>query len=419
MNLSAHSISPPDRAESDWPPVVIACAFNTGVQVARHLVRRNVRVRLIDCDRTVDGFQSIYGNAEWCPNPDDEPEAWLHHMIALGERMQERAVLIAASDQFVAAIGHFAEQLAPHFIISPSAKLQAELATKDGQFRIATGHGLPTPITFFATHEDEAAEFAKDAPYPVLIKPLQYRFWNSAPRNHPMKVAKALRAEDPAQLMKYFHLANTLSPGVIFQELIPGPETNKREHIAIYRRDGARLGHLTLRKLRSVELGSVAVTEPVDDPRTADICDAFFQSVGYRGTCEIELVWDMRDNLPKMMDINPRFSGSGNALIHGGIDQAWLVYLDLIGAPVEAVAPPVRDFRHVMLLTDAHAVRQSMQNGELSWSKLRATYRPPIHFWDLEVRDWRRALATLGAIARVSVGTIVYRLLHMFRSVRR
>lgn len=393
-------------AGPDWPAVVVASAFKTGVLVARSLTKRGVRVVLVDCNPQVEGFRSIYGTTELCPNPDTAPDEWFSFMQALSQKLGGRPALLAASDQFISAIGQYADPLADFYRLSPSATLQAKLADKVGQVRLALANGLPAPRTLIAINEAAVAHYATETPFPVLIKPRQHRLWSAAPAGHPLHQIKAVKACDAAELMAFYRLAAALSPGVILQEMIPGPETDKRVHIAIYRRDGERLAHLTLKELRGTRFGAPTVCEPIVDEEVAAVCDRFFQAIGYRGTCEIELIWDRRDQLPKMMDINPRFSGTGDAAMYAGIDQPWLTYLDLIEQPVQPVAPPTRHFRHIMLENDCLAIRQNLEAGTLTWRALRETYRGPLHFWDFELRDWRLAGSTALTIVRASIAIV-------------
>ena len=278
------------RAESGWPAAVVASAFITGVLVAKSLQRRGVRVFLVDCDPTLQGFRSIYGTTLRCPNPDTAPDEWFEFMRDLGEKLGGQPALMAASDQFVSVIGRYAEPLGAHYRLSSSAKLQAELAVKEGQIRLAEAHGLPIPRTRYADSEAEVQLFAADARFPVLFKPRQQRYWSKAPMGHPMYLAKAVRADDATELLQRYRLAATLSTAVVMQELIEGPDTNKRVYVGIYRHDGLRLGFLTLTELRCTHFGVPTVCEPIDDPEVAATCDRFFRSVGYRGTGEIELM---------------------------------------------------------------------------------------------------------------------------------
>ena len=395
------------RAKNDWPPVVIASAFLTGVQVARDLTRRGVSVFLVDSDQSMSGFRSIHGETFLCPNADTEPFAWLNFLTGFAKQFDTKPVLLAASDKYVSAVGRFSDELAENFRLSSSVMLQAELAVKEGQIRLAQAHGLPIPHTKFAVSEQDVLDFANDAQFPVLFKPRQHRFWSDAPMDHPLHFVKAIESDSTNQLLNNYRLASEFAPEVILQEKIIGPDTNKRVHVGIYREDGMRLSHLTLKELRAIRLHLPTVNEPIDDPEIADIADRFFQSIGYRGTCEIEFMRDDRDGIPKMLDINPRFTGSGNALPYAGIDQAWLLYLDLINQPVQPVSPSRSNFRHVTLEGDMFSIRQYWQDGLMSWRALSNTYRPPVHFADIDLRDWKIAIPVLYRSFRIAMGTLL------------
>lgn len=398
----------PARAQADWPAAVVASAFQTGVLLARNLERRGVRVFLVDSDRSMHGFRSVYGETLACPNPDTEPEAWLAFMIELSVRAGGRPALIAASDMYVSAMGRHAAQLAPHFRFNPEpiAKLQADLALKEGQIRLATAHGLPIPRTSYVTTEAEVAGFAAAASFPCLFKPQQQRFWSGAPAGHPLHIAKVMTAGSAAELIENYRMASSLTPAVVLQEIIAGPDTNKRVHVALYRSDGERVGCCTTREFRTFPMlfGVPSVVEPVADPELEAICDRFLRAAGYIGICEIELKWDDRDGRVKMMDINPRYTGAGDAVPYAGLDHGWLHYLDLTGQTVQPVRLNGLDFRHVMLRNDIVAIRDYWRAGLLDWAAIRRTYRRPVYFWDLDFHDRRLALETLWRSLRVLLG---------------
>jgi predicted ATP-grasp superfamily ATP-dependent carboligase len=401
MNSVASAVLP------HWPAAVVASAFLTGVRVARSLERRGVRVVLIDCDTNQHGFRSVYGETLSCPNPDREPAAWLTFMQELANRLGGKPALFAASDQFATAIGRFARELQGLFRLSDTAELQMELAVKDGQVRLAARHGLPGPRTGYASSLAELASFAAEGDFPMVLKPRQQRYWQQAPAGHPVREAKALLCNDMASLLATYSSAAEIAPDVVVQELIRGPDTNKRVYLAHYGRRGERLYQLTLAELRCTTFGVPSVCEPIDDPETADVCDRFFRSLGYHGPCEIEVMRDERGGQPKFIDINPRFTGSGDAVQFTGIDPAWLAYLDFIGEPVSPVSPTTLDFRHVSLQNDMSAIRQHFMAGTLSLADLRRTYRAPVRLWDVDPRDWRLAAHALYMSTRTLGGTVL------------
>ena len=112
------------------------------------------------------------------------------------------------------------------------------------------------------------------------------------------------------------------------------------------------------------------MTEPIVDREVDEICDRWLRSLGYVGICEIEIKQDTRDGRFKLIEANPRLSGSGDAAPCAGVDLVWLHYLDLIGRPVSPVAPRARVFRHITVRTDAVAMVNYRRAGLLTWREL-------------------------------------------------
>ena len=77
----------PQKAEPDWPPVVVGDVFQTGLNLMRDLGRHGVRVVGMDCNPSHEGFRSIYGESWLCPNPDTHPDEWVEFMRSLPRRL--------------------------------------------------------------------------------------------------------------------------------------------------------------------------------------------------------------------------------------------------------------------------------------------------------------------------------------------
>jgi predicted ATP-grasp superfamily ATP-dependent carboligase len=169
------------------PPVVVAGAYQTGVVLMRNLARRKVKVCCIDCDSTQQGFKTVYGKAHLCSNPDTEPAEWERFMVELAKSMSCKPVLIPSADQFVTAIAGHAAALEPYFIFRPaSVATQALLATKKRQYEIADINGMPVPKTMFIESIEEMRNFAAEARFPCLIKPVHFREWEKLADGHPL-----------------------------------------------------------------------------------------------------------------------------------------------------------------------------------------------------------------------------------------
>jgi predicted ATP-grasp superfamily ATP-dependent carboligase len=407
MSESAEQLNPA-RAERGWPAAVVAGAYQTAIVLMRNLSRRGVKTACLDCTPSQPGFKTVYGKAHLCPHPDDAPEAWLRFMLDLAATYDQPPVLIPSSDQFVSAIARHANELQGKFIfLRDSMATQELLATKKRQYDIASSHGLPTPRTRFITSLSELREFAAEARFPCLIKPVHFRHWCRLPAAHPLFDQKTAIVKSPAEMEATYHSVQAVTPEVVLQEIIEGPDTAKLVYLSCYSQRGERLAGCVLRQIRCspIHMGSASICAPVDDPETDKTCDAFLRSIGYGGLCELELKRDTRDGIVKLIEANPRYSITSDAGPYVGLDIGWLHYLDLIGQPVKPVAPlPRWNFRHIVLRRDFNTFRSYIDAGMLTWPEWIASYKPPVAFFDFDLRDWRVTWDTIVELLKILFG---------------
>jgi hypothetical protein len=157
-----------------------------------------------------------------------------------------------------------------------------------------------------------------------------------------------------------------------------------------------------------MQFGSATLVEPVDDPETDRLCDNFLRRLGYVGVCEIELKRDSRTGEVKLIEVNPRYSGTGDAAPYLGLDLSWLNYLDLIGEEVQPVLPLPIDLHHFMAHRDFRCQRSYVAAGLATWGDIIRSYRRPVAFFDLDPYDWGITGHTLISILKV-LGLPLYR----------
>jgi predicted ATP-grasp superfamily ATP-dependent carboligase len=378
----------------------------------RNLVRRKVVTYCIDCDGNKQGFKTVYGKAYLCPNPDTQPAEWEQFMIELAKNIGRKPVLIPSSDLYVTAIANHAAALVPHYIFLPaSVATQALLATKKRQYEIADLNGLPVPKTRFVESIEEVRQFASEAQFPCLMKPVHFREWQRYPEGHPLLNQKIALASSLDELEAKYRLAESVTPAVVVQEIIEGPDDAKLVYLSCYGRGGRRLGSCLVRELRTTPIyfGSASVVEPISDPETDALCDSFFQSIGYEGLCELELKRDSRDGRIKLIEANPRYSVTADAAPYAGVDLGWLHYLDLIGEPVDPVGWNGRHFHHIVLERDVECFRSYLDAGLTTWGGIVKSYKSP-KFFDFDLRDWRLTADTCSFLLRALLYPIYRRL---------
>jgi D-aspartate ligase len=376
----------------------------------RDLLHRGVRVVGVDCFPTNPGFRSCYGKSYLCPNPDRQPDEWLAFMRKLARELGGKPVIIPAADIFVSALGDHAAALESDYRFSrDSVVLQAALATKEQQYALAAKAGFPCPRTEYVQSQQELAAFCAAARFPCLMKPRSQREWESLPQEHPLCGKKLATATTAAELIDLYGRVAALRPQAVVQEIIAGGDDAKYCYLSVYGTNRERLGYCVVQEFRAhpIEFGSASVVQPIIDPEIEELCDRFLRSLGYVGLCEIEVKRDARDGQVRLIEVNPRFSGTGDCSIYTGLEVGWLHYLDLIGQPVSPVKATRLNFRHITIQRDAPAFGQYLDAGLTTWGQWWSVYRPPVEFFDFDLRDWRVTGETLYRALRALVGGIL------------
>jgi D-aspartate ligase len=400
----------PIRAEKDWPPAVVGGVFQTGLNLMRDLIAKGVRAVGVDSDLEHEGFRSSYGKSYACPDPDDHPREWVEFMQRLagelGGTPERKPVFICAADLWVTALGAHEAELRSYFTFSPAAQLQAALTTKEQQYALADRHGFPRPLTAYIQSKTDLQAFIAQAQFPCLLKPLSHREWSSLPEGNFLRGKKVVTSDTAAELLSHYELCEPYRPNVVAQEIIQGPDTAKHCYFGVYASDGALLSSGVVQEFRTHPMffGMASVLRPVVEEEISSLCERFFKAVGYVGICEVEVKRDTRDGKVKLIEVNPRFTGSGDSAVYMGVETGWLHYLDLIGQKPAPVAASRFDFHHICLKLDCMTFPKYLSEGAITWHDVIAPYHGTKEFYDFDVRDRRLAATTVVNCVRYLAG---------------
>jgi D-aspartate ligase len=410
FNLLDRYLTRRKKDAHDRPPVVVASVFQTGLNLMRDLEEKGLRTIGIDWDLENPGFRSKYGVSLLCPEPYKEPQNWVEFMLALASAIGEKPVLIAASDLFVAAIGTHARCLKERFIFSETGSvLQATLTTKEKQYALAREYGFPCPRSTYIEIPEELESFAREARFPVLIKPRTPREWGGLPFKHPLRGKKTVTSNSREELAATYEKVRQYVPQAVLQEEIVGPDSAKYCYLSVYALDGHRLGACVVQELRAYPLlyGSATLVEPVIDEEIDRVCNQFLLKLGFIGLCEIELKRDARDGRLLLIEVNPRCSGTGDCSRYTGVETGYIHYLDLIGQTPACVKPAKFNFRHIMLVADVAAFPIYLSQGQITWREWLKSLSGQLEFFDFDLRDFRNARITaIKALRALGAGLL-------------
>lgn len=194
-------------------------------------------------------------------------------------------------------------------------------------------NGLPCPKTFLSL--EDFVEHKASVQYPLVVKP---RTGCAAVGFHV--------SNNEEDVMDYVSKAEKKYGPCLIQEYIPQDGLQYKAELYIDR-NGEVKAACVFSKVRwyPIEGGSSTLNEIVDRPDIVNDCVALLKAIGWRGYADIDLIEDTRDGKAKIMEINPRITGSVKICFEAGVNFAKLIVDDYLGKEVE----PQFDVKHVFL----------------------------------------------------------------------
>lgn len=181
---------------------------------------------------------------------------------------------------------------------------------KNETMKVCESIGVPHPKTLQNIESLEAIE-ESDIRFPVVIKPsVGYG-------------AIGFKKVDTLEDLKESFTNKTDFSNYVIQEYIP--QTDLQYECAMFLDDNNEVKtSLVFSKNRwfPVNGGSSTLNITVLRPDIVDSCTKLLKAINWRGPADIDLIQDPRDGKAKIMEINPRVSGSVKICFLSGVDQA-------------------------------------------------------------------------------------------------
>lgn len=174
--------------------------------------------------------------------------------------------------------------------------------------------GVPCPETWFP-EEETAASIAARNRFPVMVKP---RVAHGA-----AGIVRVDRAED---LEPCLAKATARFGPCLVQEFIP--QTDMQYKAEFFRDDRGEIhAGVVFNKLRYFPLtgGTSAINQTVDRPDILESGRRLLEAMEWVGYADLDLIQDPRDGLAKVMEVNPRVTGSVKIAFEAGVDFADLM----------------------------------------------------------------------------------------------
>ncbi|NUR38615.1 MAG: ATP-grasp domain-containing protein, partial [Streptomyces sp.] len=300
----------------------------------RSLGRLGVPMYAITEDRYTPAAASRYLRKAfvWPTTGTEEPGRLVEGLLRIGRRIGRPTVLVPTDEEAAVLIAEHRLELGARFLVPPVERgLPRRLASKQGLHELCVEHGIPSPTAAFPRSYDDIVAFADKARFPVVAKNREAFVRRTRPAvNGTTRIATrdgllALARDWGEQ------------PAVILQEYLPREEAEDWIVHAYFDADSTPLAMFTGVKVRSwpPHAGMTANAYVVDNPELADLAARFIKQIGFTGIIDLDLRFDRRDGLYKLLDFNPRMGAQFRLFENeSGVDVVRAMHLDLTGRSV-------------------------------------------------------------------------------------
>lgn len=204
---------------------------------------------------------------------------------------------------------------------------------------ICTEKEIPCPKTFFNVN---SVDDLKDIEYPVVIKP------RSACGSIGFNVA-----DNKTKLEKILSCENDNLGPMFVQEYIPQTGKQFNAHMFLDKNHEVKTALVTEKcRWLPIDGGASTLSVTVDRPDIIDICSRLLKEMKWVGYCDVDLILDPRDNIPKVIEVNARISANVKICYLVGFNIAKQILENTFGEEVTQYGGYKEDIRLRCLHTD-------------------------------------------------------------------
>lgn len=209
--------------------------------------------------------------------------------------------------------------------------------------------GVPCPITKRSTESIDT--FIQKVGFPIVAKP------RMACGSMGLKIVKSRD-----QLNDLITDGTIILEDYVLQEFIPQYGKQYNIHLFMDDDDNLATGVVTEKaRWYPVDGGASCLCRTVEDVEIRTQCYKLLKEIHWRSYCEIEMIVDPRDNIPKVMEINGRASASIKIMDLVGINVAKMMLQLAFKEPISSYSEIKQDVRMRRLSTDCLWLIQSKE----------------------------------------------------------
>ena len=249
-------------------------------------------------------------------------------------RKMEFAALFPIYEWSLIPVSKNRDKLLP-YVQLPIASHESILKCFDklSTINLAIEKGVPIPQTCFVHNLAELKRVSEEVTYPVVVKPRWSIVWRDDRAFH----RRGVLVTSAAELIAAYNSINKYFPHPLIQEYVPGTNYSLA---ALYNRGKPRaFCCIKVHRAWPPLGGNSCFRESVPiDLKMREYAEKLLGALNWHGIAEVEFRLDSRDDVPKLMEINPRFWGSLSVAVKAGVDFPYLLYRMIMDGDVPKVS---------------------------------------------------------------------------------
>ena len=282
--------------------------------IIRSLGKKGIAVSAGDHKRFAMGFFSKYcTKIVLYPSPVENPDLFKRRLLRYVSK-NKVDVFMPISNPILLSVSRSLNEFSKHTSV-PIPPFTTVMNALDKSLTFKVAERIPHPVTFLPEKYSDVSKIAKEANYPLVIKP---------------RISSGSRginyANNAAELAYYFKVTAEKYGIPLVQEYIPGDEMYGVS--ALLNKDAKVRAFFVHKRIRQFPLsgGPSAYAVSVSNELIAKMGIKLLEEMGWYGVAMVEFKVDPRDGKPKLIEVNPRFWGSLSLAIEAGVDFPYLLY---------------------------------------------------------------------------------------------